>query len=79
MLSLDKPQAGGQIYNVADDTPIPVSHIRRLDGLADAATPTDTSVADPYEGIVDTSKIKDQLGFRPIYPSLHKAEVMQAL
>ena len=79
MLSLDKPQAGGQIYNVADDTPIPVSQIRRLNGLAESVTPTDASVADPWEGIVDTAKIKNQLGFRPIYPSLHTAEVKKAL
>jgi nucleoside-diphosphate-sugar epimerase len=79
MLSLDKRRAGGQIYNVADDTPIPVSHIRRLNGLPEAAAPANASVADPWEGIVDTAKIKDELGFCPIYPSLYAAEVMQAL
>lgn len=78
-LSLDEPQAGGQIYNVADDTPIPVAYIRRLVGSAESVPATDTGVADPWEGIVDTSKIKDQLGFRLIYPSLYTAEEKQAL
>ena len=79
MLSLDEPQAGGQIYNVADDIPIPVSHIRRLNGLAESAKLADADVADPWEGIVDTARIKDELGFRPIYPSIYTAEKKQAL
>jgi len=28
---------------------------------------------------VSTTKITDELGFRPIYPSIHKAEQMKAL
>jgi len=79
MLSLDKPQAGGQIYNVADDTPIPISEIREMNGLAEMNVPADVEVADPWEGIVDTLKIKHELGFRPIYASLHEAEKMRAL
>jgi len=79
MLSLDQPQAGGQIYNVADDLPLPISEIRERNEL----TPSDAAgaavVADPWEGIVDTTKIKNELGFRPIYPSLHEAEKKKAL
>ncbi len=78
MLSLDRPEAGGQIYNVADDTPIPISEIRRMNGLTEADTSA-IEVADPWEGIVDTMKIKDELGFRPIYPSIYAAEQAVAL
>ena len=79
MLSLEKPQAAGQIYNVADDTPIPISEVREMNGLAEMNVPADVEVADPWEGIMDTMKIKHELGFRPIYPSLHEAEKMKAL
>ncbi len=79
MLSLDKPQAAGQIYNVADDTPIPISEIRQMNGLAEMNVPADVEVADPWEGIVDTTKIKHELGFRLVYPSLREAEKMNAL
>ena len=79
MLSLDKPQAGGQIYNVADDTLIPISEIREMHGLAEMNIPADVEVADPWEGIVDTVKIKRELGFRAIYPSLHEAQKMKVL
>ncbi len=79
MLSIDKPQAGGQIYNVADDTPIPISEIRRLGGLTEPDISADVPIDDPWEGIVDTTKIKNELGFRPLYPSLHEAERMRVL
>jgi nucleoside-diphosphate-sugar epimerase len=79
MLSLDKAQAGGQIYNVADDTPIPIARIRQLNGLAESSRAIDAPVNDPWEGIVDTTKIKKELGFRPIYPSLQTAEAKKAL
>ena len=79
MLSLDKPQAAGQVSNVADDTPIPISEIRELNGPVKMNVPADAAVADPWEGIVDTVKIKHELGFRPIYPSLHEAEIMKVL
>jgi len=78
-LSLEKPQSGGQIYNVADDTPIPISEVREMNGVAEMNVPSEAEVADPWEGIVDTAKIKRELGFRPIYPSLYEAETMKAL
>jgi nucleoside-diphosphate-sugar epimerase len=79
LLSLEKPRSGGQLYNVADDTPVPISEVREMHGLAEMNVPADVEVADPWEGIVNTAKIKDELGFRPIYPSLRDAENMKAL
>jgi nucleoside-diphosphate-sugar epimerase len=79
MLSLDKAQAGGQIYNVADDSPLPISEIRQLDGLSASEIAESAVVSDPWEGIVDTTKIKDELGFHPVYPSLREAEKKGAL
>jgi len=79
LLSLTKPEAGGQIYNVADDSPTPIAEIRRMHGLSAAEFPADGEVGDPWEGIVDTAKIKRQLGFRPIYPSIQAAEAAKAL
>lgn len=79
MLSLDNTQAGGQIYNVADDSPLPISEIRQLNGQTASDVIEAAEVNDPWEGIVDTTKIKVELGFRPIYPSLRDAETMRAL
>jgi nucleoside-diphosphate-sugar epimerase len=79
MLSLDKSWAGGQIYNVADDLPIPISELRQLNDIATSDVNESAVVDDPWEGIVDTAKIKDELGFRPVYRSLYEAERMKAL
>jgi nucleoside-diphosphate-sugar epimerase len=79
MLSLDKPPAGGQIYNVADDTPITISEIRQLNGLPETDRKTDVQVSDPCEGIVDTTKIKAELGFHPLYSSIYAAKKAKAL
>lgn len=79
MLSLDKSQAGGQIYNVADDSPITISEIRQLNGLPEADNATDIQVDDPWEGIVDTTKIKAELGFHPLYSSIYAAKKAEAM
>jgi len=34
---------------------------------------------DPWEGIIDSSKIRRQLRFRPLYPSLYSARDSGAL
>lgn len=78
-LSLDKAPAGVQIYNVADDMPVPIAEIRQRNGLAALEVAEAAEVDDPWEGIVDTTKIKERLGFRPIYPSIDDAERMKAL
>jgi nucleoside-diphosphate-sugar epimerase len=79
LLSLTKDVAGEQIFNVADDSPTPIAEIRQMHGLSAAEFPADGEVGDPWEGIVDTTKIKRQLGFRPIYPSIQAAEAANAL
>ena len=79
MLSLDKSQASRQIYNVADDFPIPISELRKRDSQAASEVSEAAVVSDPWEGIVDTAKIKDELGFRPLYPSLYEADRRGAL
>ncbi len=79
MSNLDQLQAGGQAYNVADGTPVPISEIRQLDGWAEPTNATDSEVDDPWEAIVDTTKIKDELGFHPMHPSIHAAEKTKAM
>ena len=79
MLSLDSTQAGGQIYNVADDCPISILELRQRNGVATSDVAEAAVVDDPWEGIVDTSKIKDELGFHPVYRSFYEAEQKGAL
>ncbi len=74
ILNLRRPHAGVRIYNVADDMPIPISEIRRLNGQPKPEAVEPGRETDPWEGVIDTSKIKTELGFRPIYPSIYEAE-----
>ncbi len=67
------PGIDGQIYNVADDAPMSLAELRRLNGLSEDASDTDTAFKNPWELIVDTLRIRDELGFRPIYPSYYAA------
>lgn len=79
LLCLDHPESGGKIYNLADDSPVPISQVRRMFGADAAEFPAGPEVDDPWEGIVDTSRIKAEMGFRPIYPSLRVAQESNAL
>ena len=79
MLTLDKPETNEKLYNVADDEPVPISEIRRLNGAIDPNETNNIMLDDPWEGIVDTSRIKNELGFHPVYPSLSIAIARNAL
>jgi nucleoside-diphosphate-sugar epimerase len=69
---------GGEIYNVADDSPITLQELIRLTGqtakLADPATP----LTNPWSGLVSAEKIRS-LGFRPLVPSYHAARDLNIL
>nr|WP_281276423.1 NAD(P)-dependent oxidoreductase [Dictyobacter kobayashii] len=63
----------GQIYNVADDAPMSLAELRHLNGLPEGASDAAAPLNDPWEGIVDILRIRDELGFRPFYPSYYAA------
>ncbi|HEY7484152.1 MAG TPA: NAD(P)-dependent oxidoreductase [Streptosporangiaceae bacterium] len=69
----------GRIYNVADDAPITVWEVHRLNGEQIAPDAAGLALDDPWEGIADTAKIRTELGFRPLYPSVYTARDAGAL
>jgi nucleoside-diphosphate-sugar epimerase len=79
LLALNADNRNGEIYNVADDEPAVTGDILRLlnEPLPDDADKRPIDAA--WEQPVDTSKIKEHLGFRPIYPTLHSAVLGNAL
>jgi nucleoside-diphosphate-sugar epimerase len=78
--ALRAPGVDGGTWNLADDAPVTAVELHRLnhekpaDGLAEQ--PPDD---DPWEGIVDTTRARAELGFRPIYPSVYTARDAGAL
>lgn len=75
LLAIRTPGIGGEIYNVADDAPLTVQEIFKIHGapFAESAEQTDEN-SFAWEGLMDTTKIRTQLGFRPVVPSLYEAQ-----
>jgi len=69
----------GHIYNVADDAPISIAELLHLNGQPEGSSDAASSTYDPWEMLVDTLRLRDELGFRPIYPSYYTARDAGAL
>ncbi len=78
-LALENAGAGGKIYNVADDQPVTAGEILRINGQTATEEMEAKALEDPWEGIVDTQRIRQELGFAPIYPSVYAAMQANAL
>ncbi|MEU9455628.1 NAD(P)-dependent oxidoreductase [Streptomyces sp. NPDC048277] len=73
------PAVNGPVYNIGDDAPVTTVELHQLNGVEvpeDMYTRTDP---DPWFGIVSTRKIRRDLGFRPLYPSVWTARDAGAL
>ncbi len=69
----------GEIYNVVDDAPVTAHELLKINGEPVAEDAAGRTLDDPWEGIVDGCKIRRELGFRPIYPTLATARDAGAL
>ena len=70
----------GELFNVCDDAPITLYEL--ADSVGQAADIFDTAeepLADPFEGIMDISKLRSATGFRPLVPSYYVARDMGLL
>ncbi|MBI1881722.1 MAG: NAD(P)-dependent oxidoreductase [Chloroflexi bacterium] len=79
VLAIDTPGIDGRIYNVADDEPVPAAEILRFLNEPASQAAEAPPLDDPWEGIVDTARIRNELGFRPSYPSFQTARDAGAL
>ena len=61
------------IYNVADDAPISISELRSFYKQPELSNADNLQLVHPWESIVNTLKIRDELGYRPLYPSFYVA------
>jgi nucleoside-diphosphate-sugar epimerase len=69
----------GACFNAADDAPLSAVELLRLCGEPVPADAADRPLDDPWEGIVDTTRIRRVLGYRPVYPSVFTAADAGAL
>ncbi len=78
-LTLAAPGVDGEIYNVADDAPVAAGEILHLCGEDPAPGAASRPIDPAFHQLVDTSKIRRALGFRPQYPALRDAVAAGAL
>jgi len=74
-LALDSDAADGRVYNLADDAALTTWELCALTGCP---APGGAGTADPWDGVVDTRRIRGELGFRPIYPTVYAAHAAGA-
>lgn len=72
-------EAAGRRYNVGDDAPVTAVDLHRIHGVPVPPELADRADPDPWFGQMSTQRIKDELGFRPLYPSVWTARDAGAL
>jgi nucleoside-diphosphate-sugar epimerase len=75
--ALHAPGIDGRIYNAADESPVTAVELHALNGVPFPDHPAGD--ADLWHGMVDTTRIRQELGFRPWYPSVWSARDAGAL
>ncbi|MGM0881588.1 MAG: NAD-dependent epimerase/dehydratase family protein [Bacillota bacterium] len=64
----------GRIYNVADDSPITTAELFQLHDQTDqVSAEAFQQEFNPWDMIVDTTRIREELNYRPIFPSFYTA------
>ncbi|WP_369389075.1 NAD-dependent epimerase/dehydratase family protein [Streptomyces sp. CG1] len=79
MRLLYAPAVNGPLYNIADDAPVTAVELHQLNGVEVPAGMYTRSDPDPWFGIMSTQKIRRDLGFRPVYPTVWSARDAGAL
>jgi len=80
LLLLQTEGLNGQTFNIADNAPITLYELADSFGRAgDAFDPEEGSLDDPFEGIMDISKLRNKTGFRPLVPDYYVARDLDIL
>jgi len=78
LLAASTPGIDGRIYNVGDDAPISVAELLQLHN-SEISSDALQQEFNTWDMIVDTTRIRDELNYRPIYPSFYTARDAGAL
>ena len=74
ILLLQANELSGEIFNIADDAPISLYELVESVGKAsEVFDKEEGALTDPFEGIMDISKLRTMTGFRPLVPSYYVA------
>ncbi|MEV6111444.1 NAD-dependent epimerase/dehydratase family protein [Streptomyces sp. NPDC052109] len=76
---LHAPAVRGPVHNIADDAPVTAVELHRLNGVEVPADMYARTDPDPWLVIMSTEKIRRDLGYRPVHPSVWAARDAGAL
>ncbi|ANP54933.1 nucleoside-diphosphate-sugar epimerase [Streptomyces griseochromogenes] len=76
---LHAPAVSGPVYNIADDAPVTAVDLHRLNGAEVPAELYSRTDPDPWSGVMSTERIRRDLGFRPLFPTVWAARDAGAL
>jgi nucleoside-diphosphate-sugar epimerase len=76
---LHAPGVAGRIYNIADDAPVTAVELHQLNGVDVPAELHERTDPDPWFGIMSTERIRRELGYRPLFPTVWSARDAGAL
>jgi nucleoside-diphosphate-sugar epimerase len=80
LLTASTPGIDGCVYNVADDAPMTKAELFQLHHQTDQLeVEAEEQPFNPWDMIVDTTRIREELNYRPIYPSFYTARDAGAL
>jgi nucleoside-diphosphate-sugar epimerase len=71
--ALSRGTRAGKVYNIADDAPITLLELTRLARVPEPSPERFALPFDPWEGMMDTRRAREELCFRPLYPSCYSA------
>ena len=70
----------GETFNLADDSPISLYELADAAGLAaNTFDPDEGALNNPFDGIMDISKLRNKTGFRPLVPGYYQARDLDIL
>ncbi|QMU68775.1 NAD(P)-dependent oxidoreductase [Streptacidiphilus sp. P02-A3a] len=73
------PGVEGRAFDAADDAPVSAFDVYRLNGLPWDETAAREDATDPWFGVTDNQSLRDELGWRPQYPTIWTARAAGAL
>lgn len=73
LLALHAEGIDGRVYNAADDAAVTAFELAALNGETLPDEAAERIVEHPWDMIVSTERIRTELGFRPIYPTVWTA------
>ncbi|MBC9726815.1 NAD(P)-dependent oxidoreductase [Streptomyces sp. TRM68367] len=79
MRLLYAPGIDGRSYNILDDAPVTAVDLHQLNGAAIPSELHTNADPDPWLAICSTDRIRRELGYRPLYPTVWAARDAGAL